>query len=257
MRPETIEAIRQLFLTVIASQRSKIEKKSIEDTRLGYPFHRLFFTQEEVHAARIERSVVTSMGQQLYPRLAQAVARDRFNDVYLEYRFTGNLNDAAVNMVEEIVTTLRAPKDQRMVDRQPDHERELREILNSLGGGQSQRSVMADLYIGDFTGGPLLIELKTPLPNSDIAAESKRHLLYYLAICNRQGIEGAQAFLGLTYNPFVTREQYSHNFIKRVMDMEKQVLIGQELWDLIGGPGTYSQLVTLIDEAREATRFIG
>ena len=248
MRAETHAAIREVFRTFIDNQWSKVAKRKIEDTRVGYPFHRLFFSQAEVHAARIERSVVTAMGQQLYPRLALAVASDRFADVYLGHQVTGNLNDAAVNMIEEIVTTLRAPRSNRTVDRRPDHDRELREILNSLGGGQSRRSIIADLYIGDFTGGPLFIELKAPMPNLDIAAESKRKLLYYLAIRQREGITGAQSFLGLTYNPYITREKYGHSVTKQILDMEKQVLMGQELWDFIGGPGAYDEIVVLIEE---------
>ena len=248
MRAETHSAIKEVFQTFIDNQRSKLQKRKIEDTRSGYPFHQLFFSQAEVHAARTERSVVTAMGTQLYPRLAQAVARDRFADVNLEHQVTGNLNDAAVNMIDEIVTMLRAPGRRRAGDRRPDHERELREILNSPGGGQSQRSIIADLYIGDFTGGPLFIELKTPMPNLDIAAESKRKLLYYLAIRQRQGVTGAQSFLGLTYNPYVTREKYGHSVTKQIMDMDKQVLIGKELWDFIGGPGAYNEILELIEE---------
>ncbi len=186
MRSETKDAVREVFRSFISDQHTKLARKGIGDIRLAYPFHRLFFTEAQVGAARTERSVVTAMGSVLYPQLAQAVALDRFTDVHLELEIAGTINDAAVNMIEEIVTTLRTGPRQRTVDRRPDHERELSEILNSLGGGQSRRSVIADLHIGDFTGGPLFVELKTPLPNLDIAAESKRKLLYYLAIRARE-----------------------------------------------------------------------
>ena len=73
-----------------------------------------------------------------------------------------------------------------------------------------------------------------------MAAESKRKMLSYLAIMDRQNIHGAKAFLGLTYNPYVTRERYAHSYTRQIMDMTNElwVLIGQELWDYIGGPGT-------------------
>jgi hypothetical protein len=32
------------------------------------------------------------------------------------------------------------------------------------------------------------------------------------------------------------------------MDMEKEVLMGSELWDYIGGPGTYNELLEIIAE---------
>ena len=199
-------------------------------------------------AARVERSVVTTMGDKLYPALAKAVSEDRFADVHTEYVIDGPVNDAACNMIDQIVTELRTPKSQRTYPRSPDHESELTDILNSRGGGRTVRTVTADLYIGDFTGGPLFIELKTPLPNLDVAAESKRKILYYLLIVDRRGVSGAQGFLGLTYNPFLTRKRYRHSFTSQIMDMGTQVLMGQEMWDFIGGPGTFDELLEVIEE---------
>ena len=187
------------------------------------------------------------MGTNLYPPLAREIARDRFEDVHLEQVVEGDINDAAVNMIDEIVRELRTPLRSRSSKRRPDHELELSEILGSRGGGQVRASVTADLYIGDYIGGPAFIELKTPRPNLDIAAESKRKLLYELTICERGNIPGAKALLGLTYNPFITRQEYNHSFTRQIMDMEQQVLIGSELWDFIGGPGTYEELLALID----------
>ena len=131
--------------------------------------------------------------------------------------------------------------------RRPNHAQEISDILNSRGGGTRNISVTADLYVEDFSEGPLFLELKTPLPNLDIAAESKRKILYFVALKNRQGVSTAKAFLGLTYNPFVTRQRYSHSFTKRILDMEREVLLGRELWDYLGGPGTYDELTSIID----------
>ncbi len=247
MRQETQEAVERLLRRFVDEHRAKLAPRSLEDIRLSYPFHRIIFPDAAIAAARAERSIVTVMGTNLYPALAREVARDKFADVHLEYVVEGNINTAAVNMIEEIVRELRTPLRSRASDRRPDHEVEMGEILGSRGGGPVMASVTADLYIGDFTGGPAFIELKTPRPNLDIAAESKRKLLYELAICERAGILGAEAFLGLTYNPFITRERYDHSFTRQIMDMERQVLMGSELWDFIGGPGAYEELLSIID----------
>ena len=192
------------------------------------------------------------MGNVLYPELAKALAEDRYSNVFLEHTIEGMVNDAAANMVEQIVTELRTPKKQRATPREPDHDGELAAILNSPGGGQVSRTVTADLYIGDFSEGPLFIELKSPMPNLDIAAESKRKILYYHLILSRKGIANAKAFLGLTYNPFLTRKKYKHSFTKQIMDMENQVLMGREMWDLIGGDGAFDQLLKSIDDVHQS-----
>ncbi len=250
MNSTTRDAVFGVLREFAASQIPKLSKWTIEDIRLGYPFHQIFFPEEAILAARVERSVVTSMGTRLYPALAKAVAFGRFKSVHTEHVVEGTVNDAAINMIEQIVTELRTPQSQRESPRRPDHEGEMGDILYSRGGGQSNRSVTADLYIDDFEQGPLLVELKSPLPNLDVAAESKRKLLYYLTIMNRRGIDRSRAYLGLTYNPYVTRDRYGHSFTKQIMDMEKQVLIGSELWDYIGGPNTYSELLSLIEKVR-------
>ena len=251
MKASTIASVRKILRDFAESQLPKLSRWNAREIGQAYPFHRLFFPDEAILASRVERSVVTAMGAQLYPSLAEAVALGRFESVSLEHNIEGTLNDAAINMVEQIVTELRTPPRRRETDRRPDHDTELRDILDSRGGGQATRTVTADLYVGDFDDGPLFVELKTPLPNLDIVAESKRKMLYYLAIMNRRGIDNAKAFLGLTYNPFITRDRYGHSFTKQIMDMENQVLMGSELWDYLGGPGTYNELLDIIEQVRK------
>ena len=251
MNSATQEAVFEVLRAFAFSQIPKLSKWTPADIRQGYPFHQLFFPEEAILAARVERSVVTSMGTKLYPALAEAIAGSRFRRVFVEHVIEGTVNDAAVNMIEQIVTELRTSPSKRETPRRPDHDGELRDILYSRGGGQSTRSVTADLFIEDFDDGPLFVELKSALPNLDIAAESKRKLLYYLTIMSRRGIDNPRAFLGLTYNPHITRDQYDHPFTKRIMDMDKQVLIGSELWDYIGGPGTYASLLSQIERVRQ------
>ena len=248
MKEKTRQRVWHILHDFSISQLPKFSKWTYADLKQAYPFHRLLFSNEEILAARVERSVVTTMGDLLYPSLAKAIAEDRYNDVHTEHVIEGVANDAACNMIEQIVTELRTPKRRRTTPREPDHEAELSAVLSSLGGGRTSRAVTADLYIGDFEGGPLFIELKTPLPNLDVASESKRKMLYFLLLMDRQEVEGAQAFMGLTYNPFLTRENYSHSFTKQIMDMDNQVLMGSETWDTIGGPGTFQTLLEVIDE---------
>ena len=248
MRQETRERLWRVLYEFAEEQLPKRNKWTLEDLRLAYPFHRLLFSEEAILGARVERSVVTSMGTKLYPSIARTIAEDRFSQVFTEHTIEGAVNDAACNMIDQIVTELRTPRRRRETPRDPCHEEELTDILNSRGGGRTNRAVTADLYIEDFQGGPLFIELKSPLPNLDIAAESKRKILYYFLIMDRKRAAGAQAYLGLTYNPFIEREAYAHSYTKQIMDMERQVLMGSELWDMIGGHGTYAELLEIIED---------
>ena len=247
MNPTTEKRVRSVIQDFAVRQAPRFRSWTSEQVRDAYPFHRIVFPDQAIIAARLERSVVTAMGTTLYPQLAEAVALDKYRVVRREAHIEGMLNDAACNMVEQIVTELRERSRKGVPRRRPDQAQELSDILHSRGGGLRSISVTADLYIEDFREGPLFLELKTPLPNLDIAAESKRKMLYYVALMHRRGVTNANAFLGLTYNPYVTRHKYGHSFTKRIMDMEHEVLLGREMWDYLGGPGTYDTLTSIID----------
>jgi hypothetical protein len=104
--------------------------------------------------------------------------------------------------------------------------------------------VIADLYIGDFFSGPLFVEIKTPKPNLDICAETKSKILTFETLLRDQYPRG---FLAFAYNPYITRAAYDHGFTKQIMDMQIEVLMAEEFWDMIGGSGTFSELIGIID----------
>lgn len=214
---------------------------SLEKLERAYPFHALFFRDEALIAFKRQRSIVTTLGQRLYPRLARIVASEQFEKVQLEAEIRGVLDGNMADTIDRVVTELRVKQ------RTPDHAQEVAEILAAEGGEPREVVVTADLHIGDFTEGPFFAEIKTPVPNLDIAAESKRKLLTFIALHRGRN---PQAFLAFPYNPFLRREDYNHPFTCRIMDLDAEVLMGDEFWDKIGGPGTYVELLEVLREVK-------
>jgi hypothetical protein len=62
------------------------------------------------------------------------------------------------------------------------------------------------------------------------------------------GIPVQHAYYALPYNPYFKRENYEWSFPGRWFNMKEDscVLIGEELWDLIGGEGTYQLFISEI-----------
>ena len=58
------------------------------------------------------------------------------------------------------------------------------------------------------------------------------------------------AYYALPYNPYIKRENYEWSFPGRWFNMKEDscVLIGEELWDLIGGEGTYQLFISEINK---------
>lgn len=238
MKKKTTNAIYKLFKEF--AQKS-LKDFDVEIIKKAYPFHRLFFDDKSLIAFKQERSIVTKMGMQLYPALAELIASEKYAKVTREKLIEGNVPEDTSSTIDRIVTELRGKQ------RVPNHESELAEIektftKKSAGKFKLIRTI-ADIYIEDFSGGPFFAEIKTPLPNLDICAETKKKILTFKTIM--QG-KNPKAFLAFPYNPFITRANYKH-LTKEVMDMEAEVLMAEEFWNYIGGKGTFDNLLNIIE----------
>lgn len=247
MQQITRDSVKAFIKSFVEKRLSQAKDFPVEDLRRAYPFHELFFRDDALIAFKLQRSIVTTMGRGLYPPIAGFIARDKYRQVYLDHMLSEELDVDQCNKIEEIVTALRTGR------RKPNHEQELEEILTARGGGRRVATIIADLHIIDFPNGPLFAEIKSPLPNLDICAESKKKLLYFWAIMNARGEPTNNAFLAFPYNPYVRRESYAWSFTPKVMDMNRQVLIAEEFWDKIGGPSTYEELLQILAEIKQET----
>jgi hypothetical protein len=230
--------------------RASLKSYDLDALKRAYPFHRLFFDEAGLVAFKQERSIVTKMGRSLYPRIAALIAKERYANVFLEHKIRGTLNKAAISTIDTIERELRSRQ------RIPNRTREVAEVMAAVGQGGTREDVrlIADFYIGDFDDGPLFVEIKTPLPNLDICAETKKKFLTFIALYAEKN---PQAYFGFAYNPFVTREAYSHSFTNQIMDIQDEVLMGEEFWDHIGGRGTFLKLLEIIEEVGEEIRLKG
>ncbi|MEM4675748.1 MAG: TdeIII family type II restriction endonuclease [Nitrososphaerota archaeon] len=224
---------------------------SLEELKRAFPFHSIFFTDEGLKAFKIQRTLVTKMGMQLYPKIAYLIAMDKYRKVFREKTIEGVVDEGMVQKADRIVDELRKGK------RKPNASQEWEEIKSSVSGRMIKIKVKADLYIEDYPDGPLFMEIKSPRPNLDVCAESKRKLLYFKIISYHLNPQAKpQAYLAFPYNPYIRRESYSHRFTAQIMDMENEVLIGEEMWDKIGGKGTFDELLEIIDQVKKELRII-
>lgn len=240
MKEETRTKVKETVLEFAKGIR-KIPY-TIEELKKAFPFHTIFFPDEALISFKRQRSLVTSMGMTLYPKVAVIIAEDKHQDVGEDREIVRELDTAKVRVIDRIINDLREGR------RRPNFNIEMNEISSAKPEGRTQTvRVIADLFVGDFEPGPLFLEIKSPRPNLDVCAESKKKMLFFRALLADKNPE---AFLAFPYNPFIYRKDYKHGFTRRIMDMEKDVLIGNEMWDKLGGKGTYEELITLIEEIR-------
>lgn len=253
LRPEVLEKVEQFIRKSSERILQGLKRRTVEELKLAMPFHGLFFGDQGLVAAANQRSIVTSMGQSLYPGIAKIIVEGTYKEVFVSGRkkkgkapIEGQLPASVPALINRILEDLYQKK------RKPDHQAEIAEILETIrtgvGGRENQQGVKVepDVYVADYDPGALFIELKSPYANKDVCFKSKNKLLTFLAIMHTKGSSNAEAYLGLTYNPDIDRDAFKWWPVLQMMDMNKQVLIGPELWDKLGGPGTYKQLLEVV-----------
>lgn len=239
MKTETAEAIEKI---VTAFAEKKIpEVPDLKELKEAYPFHTAFFPDEAFPAFYLERRVTSSMGTALYKDIAKLVAQEKFNDVHVNRSVSGKAPQPMVRVIDRIFDGLR----QRQ--RKPDLDQEWNEVLNAENGRMINLKVTSDVYIGDYKPGPLHLELKSPKPNLDQIATTKK-IMWHFRLMHLD--DEPQSFLGLTYNPYIKRKNYKWWVTPLIMDMKNEVLIGREVWDAIGGKGTFDELQRIFQETR-------
>jgi hypothetical protein len=121
--------------------------------------------------------------------------------------------------------------------------------LSSRTGEDRPGQATADLYIGDFEGNPLGLEFKTPWPKKEDCVRSKKRILLFKLILMERG---AQAYMAFPYDPFGGWDNWFWT-APQIFD-RREVKIAAEVWDMLGGDGTYNELVEMASNIGERVR---
>ena len=204
------------------------------------PLYAALVPDEIFKGSHFERRFVTPFGT-AWEKLAVAVGTAYHGKCLQGAIIEGTIREESLRRIQEVLNRLehRVSGEQQ---HKPSWSEEVDYVLS--GGGQPiPVSVVCDILIkSNVTSKSYSFELKGPLPNSDQTKVSKEKMLKLLAMREKPVDE---VYYALPYNPFGIREKYEWSFPNRWFDMRHDpcVLIGEELWDLIGGSGTYPMFV--------------
>lgn len=246
------DSVSQGIRTVITEMMDAVMNKVLvvdpflpEEHHARKPLYAALVPDEIFKGSHFERRFVTPFGS-AWERLAKVVANAHFGNCILQASVEGNILDGRLKRIQEVLNMEdHATKGQ--AKRKPNWDADLAYVLK--GKGQPiPTTVVCDLLVKDEeTGSVYTFELKAPLPNSDQTKVSKEKMLKLMAM---EGSPITQAFYALVYNPYGRREDYSWSFPKKWFDIQndKSLLIGDELWDFLGGVGTYERFISEINQ---------
>ena len=206
------------------------------------PFHESLLPDGLLTITEFERSFSTKLGT-TFEECARLIALDNHKDAKRGYRVEGKISLQAVKRIEEITSEIGAG------GKRPRYPDFVKEIVRIAGKGESiERTSIADLYIEKKDGTELFIEIKSPKPNKGQCLEATGRQLQIHGITHKE-YPKVKAYFASAYNPWgVDKSTYKHSFTVNYMDLENQVLLGKEFWDLVGGEGTYEEILKIYQE---------
>lgn len=206
------------------------------------PFHESLLPDGLLTIAEFERSFSTKLGT-TFEECARLIALDNHKDAERGYRVIGKISLQAIGRIEEIISEIGSG------GMKSGYLGLVEEIVDIAGKGESiERTCIADLYIEKKDGTELFIEIKSPKPNKGQCLEATNRLLQIHGITHEK-YPKVKAYFASAYNPWgVDKSTYKHSFTVNYMDLEDEVLLGKEFWDLVGGVGTYEEVLEIYQE---------
>lgn len=224
-------------------------QRTLEKPELYRPFHTALLSKEVIFWSSFERSFSTSFGSRVIEEIARLVVLS--NGASKAERQKETFINIDRSYADQITYELQQLRDgSSNVDKSFD--KTVCRIMNvpCLGEITTVR-VISDLW-WEKDGTQNFISLKTVMPNLDQTEIAKKDCLNL-----KVAFPDCNAYFGLPYNPYgEDKSSYAHSLPKKIFDFQNDsnVLIGKELWDTLGGPGTYYKLIEIAESVGNQTK---
>ncbi|RKU25995.1 TdeIII family type II restriction endonuclease [Candidatus Poribacteria bacterium] len=222
------------------------EKFRVHEPETNYmPFHYRLLGKDRMALYSFIHSINTKFGISFYEPVAIALAKDRFKIVDTQVKPGNKISFDAHLQIQSIMNGLST------AEREPNKSLEIQEIKEVCTSGKLEHIKLTnvDVWLETNEDELFLIDFKTVKPNKSDFQKFKRTLLEWSAAELARNPNGVvNAIIGIPYNPYEP-EPYQRWTLKGMFDLEHDILIAEELWDFIGGEGTYANLLDAFEQA--------
>ena len=227
-----IQEIKNLLKTKI---NDKLFKYVRETTSMPF-LVKLMQDAEKVASYSFIHSLATTLGMSVYEKISEIVASTHYDEVKTGYDVEGDITNEENSVISQVLQEIKNGT------RKADKGQEIKEILKCKNAGGRKIKIRADLFLkkGDDE---YYIEIKTAKPNIDVFVKSKQKLLEWVALRKKK----VNTILAIPYNPYHP-EPYSRFTMQGYLDEEKELYVAEKFWELLGGKGTYEEVLEIFDE---------
>ncbi len=181
----------------------------------------------------------------IYEPVSIKLAQGRFKAAMNQNLLTIKFVIRAFLKLEKIITGLTTSINQ------PNKNLEVEIIRRNLDISKctTVKNTLVDIWLEDYDGTIFLIDLKTVKPNIGNFKEFKRTLLEWVACELAKNPDASvESIIAMPYNPFEPEPYHSWQ-LRGMLDIEKELKVGKEYWDFIGGDGTYEMILECFQNA--------
>jgi hypothetical protein len=183
-----------------------------------------------------------------YEILARKIAEGNNNFIEVKkFVFTGKISNSESAVIRNLVKDL----EEKKID--SDYDEEIKLIYNAETKNIREIRITIDLFLKDKSGKEYFIEMKGPDPNKKEVRAAKEDLLNIVAMKKRDiKIEDFDKNAIIIFGVYYNNESGTYNNWK-VSPMFEQgtgLLVQEEFWDLLGGEGTYEDLLSVLEEVK-------
>ena len=210
------------------------------------PFHFRLLGKDRMALFSFIHSVNTMLGTSIFEQVGKMIAEPRSIRAIGQYKkFEGFISSDAVLKIDNIM------RDLRSTSRKPNKEKETKEVLAVARKGSMGKKLKkrVDLFVETKDKTEYYFEVKSAKPNINEFTGIKKQMLDWIAM---RGSENPKAkiktIVAIPYNPYEPKP-YERWTLQGLFDLNQEVLVGEEFWNLLGGRGTYEDLLKVFEQA--------
>jgi hypothetical protein len=227
-----VEQIKELLRTKL---NDKLSKYARETTAMPF-LVKLMQDSEKVAAYSFIHSLATTLGMSVYEKISKIVASTHYDDVKTGYDVEGEITNEENSIISQILQEIKNKT------RKADKDKEIKEILECNNDDGRKIKIRADLFLKKGND-EYYIEIKTAKPNIDVFVKSKQKLLEWVALRKKK----VTTILAIPYNPYHP-DPYTRFTMQGYLDEKKELYVAEKFWNLLGGEGTYKEILDIFDE---------
>ena len=231
----TEKQINQIKNLLKEKINNKLENYARETSSMPF-LAKIMQDAEKVASYSFIHSLATTLGMSIYEKISEIVASTRYDTVKTSYDVEGEISNEENTAISQILQEIKNGT------RKSNKEQEIKEILQCKPKNGRKIKIRADLFLKKEND-EYYIEIKTAKTNIDVFAKSKEKLLQWVALRKKK----VNTLLAIPYNPYHP-EPYSRFTLQGYLDEDKELYVADKFWELLGGKGTYKEILDIFDE---------